>query len=120
MDTYSRHCIMELWECNRDLLNDREKVEKMMVEAALEAGAEVREVAFHKFAPQGISGVVVISESHLTIHTFPDGITILGEHQTALNVCKKLPISLLMLLFNSIFLRLLSYLFLLCLKVSQN
>ena len=39
---------------------------------ALKAGAEVREVAFHKFAPQGVSGVVIISESHLTIHSFPE------------------------------------------------
>lgn len=72
METYSRHCIMELWECNSDFLDDREGIEKMMVQAALEAGAEVREVAFHKFAPQGVSGVVVISESHLAIHTFPE------------------------------------------------
>ncbi|MCG8500014.1 MAG: adenosylmethionine decarboxylase [Firmicutes bacterium] len=72
MDTYSRHCMMELWECNDGLLDSREMVEKIMVEAALEAGAEVREVAFHKFAPQGVSGVVVISESHLAIHTFPE------------------------------------------------
>jgi len=63
---------MELWECNSDFLDDREGIEKMMVQAALEAGAEVREVAFHKFAPQGVSGVVVISESHLAIHTFPE------------------------------------------------
>lgn len=72
MDTYSRHCIMELWECNNEFLDNRELVERLMVEAALEAGAEVREVAFHKFAPQGVSGVVVISESHLAIHTFPE------------------------------------------------
>ena len=39
---------------------------------ALAAGAEVREVAFHKFSPQGVSGVVVISESHLAIHTWPE------------------------------------------------
>ena len=32
----------------------------------------MREVAFHKFAPQGVSGVVIISESHLTIHSFPE------------------------------------------------
>ncbi len=43
-----------------------------MVQAALEAGAEVREVAFHQFSPQGVSGVVVISESHLAIHTWPE------------------------------------------------
>jgi S-adenosylmethionine decarboxylase len=63
---------MELWECNSEFLNNRELVERVMVEAALEAGAEVREVAFHKFAPQGVSGVVIISESHLAIHTFPE------------------------------------------------
>ncbi|MBZ4645582.1 MAG: S-adenosylmethionine decarboxylase [Petroclostridium sp.] len=72
MNTYSRHCIMELWECNNEFLDNRELVERVMVEAALEAGAEVREVAFHKFAPQGVSGVVIISESHLAIHTFPE------------------------------------------------
>ncbi|NLY43354.1 MAG: S-adenosylmethionine decarboxylase proenzyme [Clostridiaceae bacterium] len=72
MNTYSRHCIMELWECNSEFLDNRELVERVMVEAALEAGAEVREVAFHKFAPQGVSGVVIISESHLAIHTFPE------------------------------------------------
>lgn len=43
-----------------------------MVNAALEAGAEVREFVFHKFSPQGVSGVVVISESHLAIHTWPE------------------------------------------------
>ena len=43
-----------------------------MVNAALEAGAEIRELAFHKFSPQGVSGVVVISESHLAIHTWPE------------------------------------------------
>jgi S-adenosylmethionine decarboxylase len=52
MDTYSRHCIVELWECNSEYLNDRQMIEKLMVEAALESGAEVREVAFHKFAPR--------------------------------------------------------------------
>ncbi|MFS8500776.1 MAG: adenosylmethionine decarboxylase [Caldicoprobacter sp.] len=72
MDTYSRHCILELWGCNRELLNDIKFVEKMMTEAALQAGAEVREVTFHQFAPQGVSGVVIVSESHLAIHTFPE------------------------------------------------
>jgi len=43
-----------------------------MINAALEAGAEVREFVFHKFSPQGVSGVVVISESHLAVHTWPE------------------------------------------------
>ncbi|UOQ47177.1 adenosylmethionine decarboxylase [Gracilibacillus caseinilyticus] len=72
MDTMGRHVIAELWECNIDLLNDMETLERTFVNAALKAGAEVREVAFHKFAPFGVSGVVIISESHLTIHSFPE------------------------------------------------
>ena len=62
-----RHVLAEIYGCPFDVLNDVKKVESIMVNAALESGAEVREVVFHKFSPQGISGVVVISESHLAI-----------------------------------------------------
>ncbi|MCL6548685.1 MAG: adenosylmethionine decarboxylase [Alicyclobacillus sp.] len=72
MDTMGRHVIAELWGCSAEKLNDLHGIERILVNAALEAGAEVREVAFHKFAPQGVSGVVIISESHLTIHSFPE------------------------------------------------
>src|SRR5690349_21165584 len=72
MDTMGRHVIAELWDCDQRMLNDQDAVERIMVNAALESGAEVREVVFHKFTPQGVSGVVVISESHLTIHSFPE------------------------------------------------
>jgi S-adenosylmethionine decarboxylase len=72
METHGRHVIADLWECNPNMLDNIEMVEKVMVDAALEAGADIREVTFHKFHPQGISGVVIISESHLTIHSFPE------------------------------------------------
>jgi S-adenosylmethionine decarboxylase len=72
MDTMGRHVISELWGCNTDKLNDMKFIEETFVNAALNAGAEIREVAFHKFAPHGVSGVVIISESHLTIHSFPE------------------------------------------------
>src|SRR5690554_4762691 len=72
MDTMGRHVIAELWDCNIEKLNDMNFIERLFVDAALAAGAEVREVAFHKFAPHGVSGVVIISESHLTIHSFPE------------------------------------------------
>jgi S-adenosylmethionine decarboxylase len=72
MEVIGRHVIAELWNCNRDKLNDMDYIERKMVEAAQAAGAEVREVTFHQFAPQGVSGVVIISESHLTIHSFPE------------------------------------------------
>lgn len=72
MNALGRHILAEIYGCDSSILDDRELIEKVMVDAALEVGAEVREVAFHKFSPQGVSGVVVISESHLTIHTWPE------------------------------------------------
>ncbi|HOB23188.1 MAG: S-adenosylmethionine decarboxylase proenzyme [Firmicutes bacterium] len=67
-----RHILCETYGCDPKVLNNRKVIEEIMVGAALAAGAEVREVAFHKFSPQGVSGVVVISESHLAIHTWPE------------------------------------------------
>jgi S-adenosylmethionine decarboxylase len=72
LNALGRHILAEFYGCSAGILNDAAKVERVMVDAALEAGAEVREVAFHKFSPQGVSGVVVISESHLAIHTWPE------------------------------------------------
>lgn len=72
MKPLGRHVLAEIYGCEYDILNDIGKVERIMVNAALEAGAEVREYVFHKFSPQGVSGVVVISESHLAIHTWPE------------------------------------------------
>ncbi|MHB1127621.1 MAG: adenosylmethionine decarboxylase [Bacillota bacterium] len=72
MSALGRHVLAEIYGCEFDVLNDIKKVEEIMVNAALEAGAEVREFVFHKFSPQGVSGVVVISESHLAIHTWPE------------------------------------------------
>ncbi len=72
MNSLGIHVIAELSDCRRDLLGDLGRVRGAMIRAAEEAGAEVREVAFHRFSPQGISGVVVIAESHLSIHTWPE------------------------------------------------
>lgn len=72
MNALGRHVLAEVYGCCFEILNDINKVEEIMVNAALEAGAEIREVCFHKFSPQGVSGVVVISESHLAIHTWPE------------------------------------------------
>lgn len=72
MQSLGRHVLAEVHGCRFEVLNDIKKVQDIMVNAALEAGAEIRELVFHKFSPQGVSGVVVISESHLAIHTWPE------------------------------------------------
>ena len=72
MSALGRHILAEFYGCPPEKLDSKESIERAMVAAALEAGAEVREKVFHHFTPQGVSGVVVISESHLAIHTWPE------------------------------------------------
>jgi len=72
LNALGRHFLLELKDCDRDLLNDLDSLKKLLKEAAVECGAEVLGDSFHHFSPQGISGVVVIAESHLFIHTWPE------------------------------------------------
>lgn len=72
MKALGRHIVAELSMCNAETLSDIDQVRAIMVRAALAAKATVRELAFHKFEPHGVSGVVVLAESHLSIHTWPE------------------------------------------------
>ncbi len=72
MNALGRHFLLELKDCDRDLLNDLEALKKLLKNAAVECGAEVLGDSFHRFSPQGVSGVVIIAESHLFIHTWPE------------------------------------------------
>ena len=72
MNALGTHLLAELRECNPEILKSLEKVRSIMVSAAQEAKATIVDVSFHEFNPFGISGVVVIAESHLTIHTWPE------------------------------------------------
>ncbi len=67
-----QHVLAEFFECDPNTLNSIDKVEKYMVDAALECGATIVQKCFHMFNPYGVSGVVIISESHLAIHTWPE------------------------------------------------
>lgn len=66
------HLLVEFGRCNALKLDRMDYLENVMVRAAEVAGATVLKTAFQDFNPQGVSGVVVISESHLTIHTWPE------------------------------------------------
>jgi S-adenosylmethionine decarboxylase len=66
------HILVELRECNTKILSDLKKVQDVLITAAKVANATIVEVAFHEFNPFGISGMVVIVESHLSIHTWPE------------------------------------------------
>ena len=66
------HLLVELRDCNPEILKDLNKVKGAMVSAAKEAKATIIDVSFHEFNPFGISGMVVIAESHLSVHTWPE------------------------------------------------
>ena len=72
MKALGTHIVCELSGCDARSLTDVEHVRDVMVTAAKEANATVMETAFHRFQPQGVSGVVVIAESHLSVHTWPE------------------------------------------------
>jgi S-adenosylmethionine decarboxylase proenzyme len=67
-----RHMLVEFYNCNPDALDDVALVEQEMNHAARECGATIVQSSFHRFEPYGVSGVVVIAESHLAIHTWPE------------------------------------------------
>jgi len=66
------HLLIELRDCNPEILKNLGKLKNFLVSAAKEARATIIDVSFHKFNPFGISGVIVIAESHLSIHTWPE------------------------------------------------
>lgn len=66
------HLLVELKDCNPAILKSLDEVRDALVSAAIEAKATIVDISFHEFNPFGISGMVVIAESHLSIHTWPE------------------------------------------------
>jgi len=64
--------MVEMYGCDKSLLDDQSFIEKSMLIAAKKANATVVQQYFHQFSPYGISGTVVIAESHINIHTWPE------------------------------------------------
>lgn len=66
------HILMEFNECTAEVLNDLAFLEDAMNKAAEVSKATIIKSVFHQFSPQGVTGVVVVAESHLAIHTWPE------------------------------------------------
>ncbi len=64
--------LLELFACKHELLNDKEFIKKTLIQSAEVAQATVVQDFFYQFAPFGISGTLVITESHINIHTWPE------------------------------------------------
>lgn len=70
--TFGRHITMDLREVSFDKLNDADFLKATMIDAVNRAGATIVGESFVRFNPQGVTGVLVLSESHLSIHTYPE------------------------------------------------
>ena len=75
-DILGIHYLLDFYDCNNDYLLSVSKIKEVMIEAGEIGNFNVVESCFHQFKPYGVSGVLVLAESHFTIHTWP-------EHQYA-------------------------------------
>jgi S-adenosylmethionine decarboxylase len=72
LSALGRHILAEFFNCDKEILNDSTQIGYLMKKAALDCGATIVNSVFHSYNPHGVSGVVVIAESHLAIHTWPE------------------------------------------------
>ena len=73
MEALGKHVILELHDCDRKCLSNCEFLRATLLEACRRAGATILGNSFHVFSPyDGVSGVIIIAESHLSIHTWPE------------------------------------------------
>lgn len=72
MEALGRQILVEFYDCNSSLLNSVDFVENTLLEGTRMSGATIISHSFHKFSPHGVSGTVVIAESHVAIHTWPE------------------------------------------------
>ncbi len=75
-NTFGQHFLVEFLQCNAETLKNVETVKLNLLKSAQESNATIVSHHFHQFQPDGVSGVILIEESHFSIHTWP-------EHQYA-------------------------------------
>ncbi len=66
------HYLAEFFDCDKSKIDDLPFMEKVMIEATALSGSRMIKPFFHQFSPHGISGVIVIAESHFAVHTWPE------------------------------------------------
>ena len=72
MNVLGKHVLLELKECNPKLLDNLDYIRNSLLQAAEDIGAHVVGESFHQFSPQGVTGILSIAESHISIHTWPE------------------------------------------------
>ena len=74
-DMVGKHCILELYECDTERLDDEAFLRTTITTAAKRAGATLLNLITHRFDPQGVTGLALLAESHISIHTWPNPAT---------------------------------------------
>ena len=72
MANIGTHCIVELYGCPRELLNDEKFVIEALREATTHGLATLMGEVSHKFHPQGVTALALLAESHISVHTWPE------------------------------------------------
>ena len=85
--TYGKHMIADLWGCDFDLINDLQYMKSLCELAARATNASVVNVMYKEFDPQGLTVLVLLEESHLSIHTYPEYGFIAFDCYTCSDVC---------------------------------
>lgn len=67
-----KHCLLDLFDCDEKLLNDEKFLRFLLEGAANSTGAKVLQISSYKFYPQGATVICLLSESHISIHTWPE------------------------------------------------
>ena len=70
--TYGRHIAVDVWGVDFTMLDNVDFLRRILVDAAEKSSAQVLSVSYKKFDPNGCTILVLLSESHLSIHTYPD------------------------------------------------
>lgn len=72
MEALGRQILVEFYDCEQSKINNVSYIENSLIQSTKASGATIISHNFHKFSPYGVSGVVVIAESHVAIHTWPE------------------------------------------------
>lgn len=65
-------CLLELYDCPPDILNDQCQINDVLREAVDHANATLLQQVSRKFNPQGVTALGILAESHISIHTWPE------------------------------------------------
>ncbi len=95
-ENIGRHCILELYQCDQGKLNDEAFIRTTITSSAKISGATLINLVTHSFKPQGVTGLALLAESHISIHTWPEigyaaiDVFTCGDHTMPEKACKLL------------------------------